>query len=48
MLQLKVPSEHSGHPITHADTEVVGMKVAGGWPSDKVREELLSTVEELG
>lgn len=48
MLQLKVPSEHPDHPLTHADTEVVGMKVADSWPSEKVSKELLSTVEELG
>ena len=48
LLQLKVPDEHPGHSLTHADTEVIGMKVADSWPSQKVAEELLATSAELG
>ena len=38
LLFLKVPAEHIGHALQHADVEVADMKVATNWPAEDVKE----------
>lgn len=38
LLALKVPADHTGKALTHADEEVVGMAVSNNWPAEKVKE----------
>ena len=35
LLALKVPADHTGKALTHADEEVVGMAVSENWPAAK-------------
>lgn len=48
LLQLKAPAQHQGHPLTHADVEVVGMHVGNSWTSDKVQNAISDTTKTLG
>ena len=48
MLALKVPADHTGKALTHADEEVVGMAVSESWPAAKVKEFCEEIVEEQG
>lgn len=38
LLALKVPADHTGKSLTHADEEVIGMAVSNNWPAEKVKE----------
>lgn len=38
LLALKVPADHTGKALTHADEEVVGMAISNNWPAEKVRD----------
>jgi len=38
LLALKVPADHTGKALTHADEEVVGMAVSNNWPAEKVKD----------
>ena len=46
LLALKVPADHTGKALTHADEEVVGMAVASSWPSEKVKAFCAEIAEE--
>ncbi|MCF0168389.1 MAG: hypothetical protein HUJ93_07105, partial [Bacteroidales bacterium] len=48
LLALKVPADHTGKALTHADEEVVGMAVSGNWPAAKVKEFCEEIAEEQG
>ncbi len=48
LLALKIPADHTGKALTHADEEVVGMAVASSWPSEKVKEFCEEITEEQG
>ena len=38
LLALKVPADHTGKALTHADEEVVGMAISENWPASKVKD----------
>ena len=38
LLALKVPADHTGKALTHADGEVVGMAVSNSWPAEEVKD----------
>ena len=48
LLALKVPADHTGKPLTHADEEVVGMAVSDSWPAAKVKEFCEEITQEQG
>lgn len=48
LLALKVPADHTGKALTHADEEVVGMAVSENWPSAKVKEFCKEIAQEQG
>lgn len=48
LLALKVPADHTGKALTHADEEVVGMAVSENWPAAKVKELCDEIVWEQG
>ena len=48
LLALKVPADHTGKALTHADEEVVGMAVSETWPAAKVKEFCEEIAEEQG
>ena len=48
LLALKVPADHTGKALTHADEEVVGMAVSENWPAAKVKEFCEEIAQEQG
>ena len=48
LLALKVPADHTGKALTHADEEVVGMAVSENWPAAKVKEFCEEITQEQG
>lgn len=48
LLALKVPADHTGKALTHADEEVVGMAVSENWPADKVKGFCEEITQEQG
>ena len=48
LLGLKVPADHTGKALTHADEEVVGMAVSENWPAAKVKEFCEEITQEQG
>ena len=47
LLILAVPSEHSGHALTHDDVKVVGMYVASSWNSVNIAEKLREIIADV-
>lgn len=48
LLALKVPADHTGKALTHADEEVVGMAVSENWPAAKVKGFCEEITQEQG
>ena len=48
LLALKVPADHTGKALTHADEEVVGMAVSENWPAAKVKDFCEEIAQEQG
>lgn len=48
LLALKVPADHTGKALTHADEEVVGMAVSENWPAAKVKDFCEEITQEQG
>ena len=48
LLALKVPVDHTGKALTHADEEVVGMAVSENWPATKVKDFCEEITQEQG
>jgi hypothetical protein len=46
LMTLKVPAEHIGHALNHADAEVVGLQVESKWPAEKVKEHIQNVIVE--
>lgn len=47
LLILAVPSEHSGHALTHDDVKVVGMFVAKSWNAADIEKKLQEIISEI-
>lgn len=47
-MELKASSAHQGHPLTHADVEIVKVKVETGWNKEKIKNQLIETVFSEG
>ena len=48
LLALKVPADHTGKALRHADEEVVGMAVSENWPAAKVKGFCEEIAQEQG
>lgn len=48
LLSIGIPSENEGHAVSHSDTEVLGMRVGGGFDSSDVKGMIGEVTGEMG
>ena len=48
LLQLAVPADRTGKPLSHSDVDIVGMSVSPSWTGDSVKAEMEKTSKSIG